>query len=127
MERRTFLALLPGSLLAAPQAAEAQQARKVYRIGCLWAVPRETAIPYIKELDAGLNDLGHIEGVNVALEHRFADPPEGCTEICRGTRSFKGGRLAGYDEFRDRRRKTRDNDDPDRDALRSRSRRGRVN
>jgi ABC-type uncharacterized transport system substrate-binding protein len=61
---------------AGPLAAEVQQAWKVYRIGCLWAVPREAAIPYIKELDAGLNDLGHIEGVNVALEHRFADPPE---------------------------------------------------
>ena len=34
MERRTFLALVPGSLLAAPLAAEAQQAGKI-RIG--WA------------------------------------------------------------------------------------------
>jgi hypothetical protein len=33
MERRTFLAMLPGSLLAAPLAAEAQQTGKVHRIG----------------------------------------------------------------------------------------------
>src|SRR4029453_12973626 len=34
MERRTFLAMVPGSLLAAPLAAEAQKA-KVPRIGAL--------------------------------------------------------------------------------------------
>ena len=39
MERRTFLALVSGSLLAAPLAAEAQQAGKVFRIGILGNVP----------------------------------------------------------------------------------------
>ena len=33
MERRTFLALVSGSLLAAPLAAEAQQAGRAWRIG----------------------------------------------------------------------------------------------
>ena len=37
MERRTFLATLAGSLLAAPFAAEAQQAKRAYRIG--WITP----------------------------------------------------------------------------------------
>ena len=76
MNRRGYLGGLAASLLLGPLAAQAQQAGKVHRIGCLWAVPREAATPYIQELGAGLNDLGHIEGVNVALEHRFADPPE---------------------------------------------------
>jgi hypothetical protein len=35
MERRTFLALVPASLLAAPLATEAQQAGKVWQIGFL--------------------------------------------------------------------------------------------
>jgi hypothetical protein len=35
MKRRTFLALVSGSLLVAPLAVEAQQAGKVYRIGVL--------------------------------------------------------------------------------------------
>ncbi len=35
MERLTFLGVIVGSLLAAPLAAEAQQAGKVWRIGCL--------------------------------------------------------------------------------------------
>jgi thioesterase domain-containing protein len=35
MERRTFLGVIAGGLLAAPLAAEAQQTRKVWRIGML--------------------------------------------------------------------------------------------
>jgi len=37
--RRAFLGTLAGSLLAAPFAAEAQRAGKVWRIGFLWAGP----------------------------------------------------------------------------------------
>jgi hypothetical protein len=33
MERRSFIAVVSGGLLAAPLAAEAQQAGKVFRIG----------------------------------------------------------------------------------------------
>ena len=35
VERRTFMAMIAGGLFAAPLAAEAQQAAKVYRIGVL--------------------------------------------------------------------------------------------
>ena len=35
MDRRTFLGALASGLLAAPLAAEAQQAEKVYRVGLL--------------------------------------------------------------------------------------------
>jgi hypothetical protein len=33
MERRTFLGMIAGGLLAAPFAAEGQQARRVWRVG----------------------------------------------------------------------------------------------
>jgi hypothetical protein len=39
MERRTFLALIPASLLTAPLAAEAQQVGKGWRIGYLVPTP----------------------------------------------------------------------------------------
>ena len=39
MDRRTFVTMAAGGLLAAPFAAEAQQAGKVYRIVGLWTNP----------------------------------------------------------------------------------------
>ena len=43
MERRTFLAMVPGGLLAAPLAAEAQPAAKIARIGYLTAADLASA------------------------------------------------------------------------------------
>ena len=73
MKRRTFLALLPGSLLAAPLAAEAQPPAKVARIGFLTtgSLP-ETQM----ELDAfrqGLREHGYLERQNIVIEYRAAD------------------------------------------------------
>ena len=62
-------------LLAAPLAAAAQQAGKVYRIGLLF--PNTPAIvarnPRVAAFLQGLRDLGWIEGQNVAFERRFAE------------------------------------------------------
>ena len=72
MERRTFLAMASGSLLAAPLAAEAQQARKVWRIGYLgYAYPSQA-----RDLDAfreRLRDLGYVERQNLVIESRSAE------------------------------------------------------
>ena len=72
MERRTFLALLPGSLLAAPLAAEAQQARKVYRVGVLQPFPNTPAVNYTEAVRQGLRDHGYVEGQNIVIEHRMS-------------------------------------------------------
>ena len=72
MERRTFLALLPGSLLAAPQAAEAQQANRIPRVGVLWhAGSADEEGSYYTGLLEGFRDLGYVDGRNIILEHRF--------------------------------------------------------
>jgi ABC-type uncharacterized transport system substrate-binding protein len=74
MERRTFVA---GSLtlLAAPLAAQAQQARKTYRIGILGNVPLTD--PRSARLwgafTEGLRDLGYVDGGNTAIEHRSSE------------------------------------------------------
>jgi hypothetical protein len=66
MERRAFLALVPG-LLAAPLAAGAQQAGKVYRIGVLTNIsPRE--FPAIAVFERRMSELGYIEGKNLTIE-----------------------------------------------------------
>ena len=64
-------------LLAAPLAAEAQQAGKVYRVGYLSAGSRESQEPVYQALLQGLIGRGWIEGQNLMLERRWA---EGRTE-----------------------------------------------
>jgi putative ABC transport system substrate-binding protein len=72
MERRTFMAILTGGLVAAPLAAEAQQAAKVARIGFLALNPAPN--PHLQEaFRQGLRDLGYVEGRNVVIEYRSAE------------------------------------------------------
>ena len=87
MERRTFIATSAMALLAAPPAAEAQQAGKVYRIGFLFF----GSLGPSRELDTfrqGLRELGYIEGQNIVIEYRFASGraerlPELAAELAR--------------------------------------------
>jgi putative ABC transport system substrate-binding protein len=67
MERRTFIGTLTGGLLAAPLAAEAQQAR-LYRIGViLQGGPYSAAIDGLRD---GLRELGLDEGKQFVLHVR---------------------------------------------------------
>jgi putative ABC transport system substrate-binding protein len=69
MDRRAFLGTLAGSLLAAPLAAEAQQATKIVRIGYLALNPS----PHFQvAFRQGLRDLGYVEGRNLVIEDRDA-------------------------------------------------------
>ena len=72
MERRTFLAIVAGGLLAAPLAVEAQHTGKVYRVGFLWDSP--AVWPHALEgFRQGLRDLGWVEGKNIVVEYRWAE------------------------------------------------------
>src|SRR5216684_1802467 len=72
MERRTFMAMLTGGIVASPLAAEAQQAAKVPRIGYLGG--NLAANPHVPEaFRQGLRDLGYVEGRNVVIEYRDAE------------------------------------------------------
>ncbi|HEU5191029.1 MAG TPA: ABC transporter substrate-binding protein [Methylomirabilota bacterium] len=78
MERRTFLTMVPGSLLAVPLAAGAQPAAKVYRIGWL-AISPPTSVPTTRSSEAflqGLRDHGFVEGQNVIIERRYSEGRE---------------------------------------------------
>jgi ABC-type uncharacterized transport system substrate-binding protein len=68
MERRTFLGVIAGGLLAAPVAAEAQQARKVPRVG--WMASFGGFRPTFRE---AMRELGYVEGKTVVFEIRNAD------------------------------------------------------
>ena len=71
MDRRTFLAGTGAVLLAAPLAARAQQAGKVYRIGFLRAgQPPKT---WVEGFRQGLRERGYVESQNVLIEFRLTD------------------------------------------------------
>jgi putative tryptophan/tyrosine transport system substrate-binding protein len=72
VDRRAFLGTLAGGLLAAPLAAEGQQAAKIARIGYL--APNLAASPHLHEaFRQGLRDLGYVESQNVVIEYRSAE------------------------------------------------------
>ncbi|MEO5699807.1 MAG: ABC transporter substrate-binding protein [Casimicrobiaceae bacterium] len=73
MDRRTFIAHVAGSLLAAPLDARAQQAGKVYRLGILETIPAAQNTANLVALRKGLRDLGYVEGRNLVIEYRSAD------------------------------------------------------
>jgi len=71
VERRRLLWISLAGALAAPLAAEAQQATKVARIGYL--ATNLTASPHLLEaFRQGLRELGYVEGHNVVIEYRDA-------------------------------------------------------
>jgi len=79
MRRRDFITLIGGAALGWPLSARAQQPEKVPRVGVLWrAANAEQEGSTFKSLVKGFGDLGHIEGQNIKLEHRFPnfDAPE---------------------------------------------------
>jgi putative ABC transport system substrate-binding protein len=72
MERRIFLATVTGGLLAAPLAAEAQEAGKVYRIGVLASSTEANFEPSVKVFREALHAAGWVEGRNVTFDVRYA-------------------------------------------------------
>jgi putative ABC transport system substrate-binding protein len=70
MNRRGFLSALSGGLLAAPLAAGAQPANRVWRIGFLSSAsgPTERSERFLQ----GLRDLRYVEGQNLIVVYRWA-------------------------------------------------------
>jgi len=81
MKRRAFVTGL-GAVLAAPRAAGAQQAEKVYRIGCLiYGSAAEYPASRVRALRIGLRDHGYVEGKNIDLVFRWAETTERLREL----------------------------------------------
>jgi putative ABC transport system substrate-binding protein len=73
IRRRDFVAGAAG-LLAVPAAVGAQQADRIWRIGCLSLVSErvEQYRMWIASFREGLRALGYVEGRNVVIEERYA-------------------------------------------------------
>jgi putative tryptophan/tyrosine transport system substrate-binding protein len=86
--RRTFLGGLVLGALAAPLAAEAQSAGKVWRIGILQTSAAKDEAARVAALEQGLAELGYFEGRNILFVNRNVGQqvsrlPELATELVR--------------------------------------------
>jgi len=71
MDRRAFISRITLGLLAAPLAAQAQQAAEPPRLGVLMFLPMTKAAR--EEFRQGLRDHGYVEGQNIVVEWRSAE------------------------------------------------------
>ena len=67
--RRTFCSML----LALPFSAQAQQSKKIARIGFLSATSASSQSLRVEAFRQGLRELGYVEGKNIVIEWRFAE------------------------------------------------------
>ncbi len=73
IDRRTFVGVVAGALLAMPLAIEAQEAEKVARIGYLSPNSAEFGQHTLAAFRQGLRERGWVEGQNLLIEDRWAD------------------------------------------------------
>ena len=73
LRRREFITLLGGAAVAWPIAAHAQQAQKLPTIGFLGANPPSVQSRWTAAFVQRLQELGWVEGRNIAIEYRWAE------------------------------------------------------
>jgi putative tryptophan/tyrosine transport system substrate-binding protein len=75
MDRRAFIAVMGGSILAVSAAAETQASAKIYRIGLLESGPSPADDPFGQwgAFREGLRTLGYVEGRSLAIASRWAE------------------------------------------------------
>ena len=73
--RKTALCsiLFAGALLAAAVIVEAQQLKKIYRIGYLSNTDAASESPRSEAVRLALRERGYIEGQNIAIEYRYTE------------------------------------------------------
>jgi putative ABC transport system substrate-binding protein len=71
--RAATLAGTAGFLGLGPEAAAAQQPKKIPRIGFLTLNSVAAVATRLAAFQRGLRDLGYVEGKNIAIEYRYAD------------------------------------------------------
>src|SRR5262249_46862644 len=67
------LSVFVALFLAVTFHVEAQQPKKIPRIGILSSGSPSSSKEVVEPLEQGLRDLGYIEGQNITIEHRYAE------------------------------------------------------
>src|SRR5215475_6041631 len=87
MDRRAFITIVGGSILAAPLVADGQ-AKKTPRIGFLATGSAEYVKSRVTAFEKALHKLGYVDGTSITIEYRYADGrfeqlPSLATELVR--------------------------------------------
>src|SRR5262245_66416206 len=88
MDRRAFITMVGGSILAAPLAVQGQSA-KLYRVGLLGEAASDRSEARLwQAFRSGLRERGWIEGKDILIESRWAEgnaarPPELAADLVR--------------------------------------------
>ena len=105
--------LVAAVLLAVAVIAEAQQPKKVPRIGYLSQVAIPALNPRSEAFRQGLRDLGYIEGKNILVEYRYAEGKnERDAKPCGRTRATQSRCPCPWTSTSDPRSQAGDQDDP---------------
>jgi putative ABC transport system substrate-binding protein len=88
VNKKIIVCLLTGCLMCIALFAEAQQPKKVARIGYLLTGNAAGVSPRFEGIRLALRERGYIEGQNIAIEDRYAEGkrdrlPELATELVR--------------------------------------------
>jgi len=73
MNRRTAIRRLATFFLTTASLAQAQQPKKIPRVGFIGASSSSAASHYLEAFRRGLRELGYIEGKNITIEVRWAE------------------------------------------------------
>lgn len=73
MKAKILLYALPVLIVATIHLAEAQQPKKVPRIGYLVSGSPSSTQTSVDAFRQGLHDLGYVEGKNILIEYRYAE------------------------------------------------------
>jgi len=75
IDRRAFLATVGAAITVAPPAGEAQQPRKVYRIGVITSGINPRSASFFQVFERQLRDHGWVERTNLAIDYRTPSGP----------------------------------------------------
>ena len=115
MMRHIFWVPLCALLLALGVPVDAQQPKKISRVGYLAAVSAAADAPRLEAFRQGLRELGYIEGQNMIIEYRHEGGGfERLPELGGRAGWAKARRPGGSDNERGSSRKKSDHDDPHR-------------
>jgi putative ABC transport system substrate-binding protein len=73
MNHKVILFLFALSALIGSNLAEAQQTKKVHRVGYLTALDPATESSRVETIRLALRELGYLEGQNITIEYRYAE------------------------------------------------------